>query len=256
MLRATRASSSIRTASTAPWRSSASARASWKGAAKQSCVSPVLSARCRRQCSKAIAQTESQRLRGAGASIRDGQGVQELKPGEQGEVVLDHTPFYAEAGGQVGDRRLALRAAITARVVADVTAATTRCRACARTRSRRGRPLRVGDRVDAVVDTELREATMRHHTATHLLHAGAARGAGHARQAGGIAGFDPGTCASTSRTSPAWKTRSCRTSRTWPTRKCCATRRWRSSRTCRSTWPSTSTRRWRCSARSTATACG
>src|SRR5262249_7783172 len=71
------------------------ARASWKGAAKQT-ANPAY-----QQLPKSVfegyLQTRSEDCEVL-AIIKNGQGVQELKPGEEGEVILDHTPFYAESG--------------------------------------------------------------------------------------------------------------------------------------------------------------
>ena len=99
---AIRASGLIKPASTAPWPSSASrARASWKGAAKQT-ANPAYQ-QLPKSAFEGYRQTRSDNCEVL-AIIKDGQGAQELQPGDKGEIILDHTPFYAESGGQVGDR--------------------------------------------------------------------------------------------------------------------------------------------------------
>ncbi|MBI3897171.1 MAG: alanine--tRNA ligase [Gammaproteobacteria bacterium] len=89
-----------------------------------------------------------------------------LRPGEVGSVVLDRTPFYAESGGQVGDRGV-LRAGKTVFRVEDT-------QKVGQIFVHKGRveagELRVGDSVQAEVDMALRRATMRNHSATHLMH--------------------------------------------------------------------------------------
>jgi len=115
-----------------------------------------------------------------------GQGVQQLKPGDQGEIVLDRTPFYAEAGGQVGDIGW-LYDSDHNTVVADVTACYYPVQGVRAHKVTAKQAMRVGDRVDPVVNTGVREATMRNHTATHLLHAALREVLGkHVKQAGSL----------------------------------------------------------------------
>jgi alanyl-tRNA synthetase len=177
------------------------ARASWKGAAKQT-ANPAY-----QQLPKSVFEGYRQ-TRSDGcevlAIIRDGQGVQQLLPGEEGEVILDHTPFYAEAGGQVGDRGW-LYSDDHNTVIADVKgcyspiqgvrahqvvvkgASSTTPPSSANNAKEGWGTLRVGDRVDAVVNADVRVATMRNHTATHLLHAGLREVLGkHVKQAGSL----------------------------------------------------------------------
>ena len=108
-------------------------------------------------------QTESKVL----ALYKDGEQVNELNEGEEGAVVIDFTPFYAESGGQVGDvgyifsgeNRFEVRDTqkIKAAVFGQFGVQTS------------GR-LKVGDSVTAKVDDEIRNANMRNHSATHLMH--------------------------------------------------------------------------------------
>jgi len=101
------------------------------------------------------------------ALFRGQDAVQELRAGEEGQVVLDATPFYAESGGQVGDR--GVLAAGNARFV--VTDTRKLGKSHVHVGRLEGGAIRVGDRVEAVVDHALRQATRLNHSATHLLHA-------------------------------------------------------------------------------------
>src|SRR5688572_7107893 len=101
------------------------------------------------------------------ALYREGAKVQALKSGDAGTVVLDRTPFYAEAGGQVGDRGEIVgsggtfEVADTQKIQADVYAYQGALKTGV---------LKLGDEVEARVDTALRARTMRNHSVTHLMH--------------------------------------------------------------------------------------
>jgi alanyl-tRNA synthetase len=163
------------------------ARASWKGAAKQT-ANPAYQQLPKSEF-EGYRQTRSECCEVL-AIIHDGQGAPELKSGKEGEIILDHTPFYAEAGGQVGDRGW-LYSDDHNTVVADVTGCYYPVQGVRAHQVVAKWTIRVGDRVDAVVNTDVRNATMRNHTATHLLHAGLREVLGkHVKQAGSLVAPD------------------------------------------------------------------
>ncbi|CAN5446448.1 alanine--tRNA ligase [soil metagenome] len=159
------------------------ARASWKGGSQKS-ASPVY---------RELAKTEFEgysalRVDGARvlALVKDGVGVPELKGGEEGEVVLDATSFYADSGGQVGDMGW-LYSGDHNSVVADVKGCTKPVQGVFAHKVRVNQTIAVGDTVDTVVDADNRRATERNHTGTHLLHAALREVLGkHVKQAGSL----------------------------------------------------------------------
>jgi alanyl-tRNA synthetase len=113
---------------------------------------------------------------------------QEAEAGEEIELILDRTPFYGEAGGQVGDTGEIV--AETGIVTVEDTQRPTPELIVHRGRVREG-SIRVGQSVRAIVDAERRAAIRRNHTATHLLHAALRRVLGeHAVQAGSLVAPD------------------------------------------------------------------
>ena len=163
------------------------ARASWKGAAKAS-AGPAYT-ELKATVFEGYRQTRSDNCEVL-AIIKSengtGVGSQELKPGERGEIVLDHTPFYADAGGQVGDIGW-LYADDHNTLVADVEGVTYPLQGVRAHRVTAKQPIHVGDKLDAIVNDEVRRATMRNHTGTHLLHAALREVLGsHVKQAGSL----------------------------------------------------------------------
>ncbi|MEX0386311.1 alanine--tRNA ligase [Spiribacter onubensis] len=98
---------------------------------------------------------------------RDGGAVDALEPGEEGMVILDRTPFYAEAGGQVGDTGHLIASGVEFKVEDTQRYAQARGHLGQMISGR----LALGDAVDARIDAARRDRTALNHTATHLLHA-------------------------------------------------------------------------------------
>jgi alanyl-tRNA synthetase len=161
----------------------ARARASWKGGAKAS-ASPAY-----RELPKTVFEGYGQLVSTnceVLAIVRDGAGVPAAAIGEEVEVVLDHTSFYADSGGQVGDHGW-LRSDDHNTVIADVLGCTQPVQGVRAHRVRVKQPIALGMRVDTVVDAEFRNATRRNHTGTHLLHAALRQVLGtHVKQAGSL----------------------------------------------------------------------
>ena len=118
----------------------------------------------------------------------EGAAVQKLQVGQSGVVVLSSTPFYAESGGQVGDQGwlqnedAKFQVADTLKIKADVF-------------GHHGQltqgSLQVGDAMQAQVDTELRTATQRNHSVTHLMHKALREVLGeHVQQKGSLVNAD------------------------------------------------------------------
>ncbi len=161
----------------------ARARASWKGGSQKS-ASPVF----RELPKTGFEGYKLLKVEGAEvlAIIKDGVGTQEANPGEEVEIVLDQTSFYADSGGQVGDIGC-LYSDDHNSVVAEVTGATKPVQGIFAHKAIIRQPIRIGDKVDTVVDANYRNATRRNHTGTHLLHAGLREVLGkHVKQAGSL----------------------------------------------------------------------
>jgi alanyl-tRNA synthetase len=159
------------------------ARASWKGAAKQT-ANPAY-----QQLPKSEFEGYHQTRSDGGevlAIIHHGRGAQQLPAGDEGEIILDHTPFYAESGGQVGDRGWLYSSDHNTRV-AEVKGCHYPIQGVRAHQVMAKQTISVGDKVDAAVNPDIRQATMRNHTATHLLHAGLREVLGkHVKQAGSL----------------------------------------------------------------------
>jgi alanyl-tRNA synthetase len=122
------------------------------------------------------------------ALMKAGTQVQELREGDEGEVFLQETPFYAEAGGQVGDSGILKNSHFSALV--ENTEAPLPELISHKVHVLSG-AVRVNDSVEAAVDFSKRQAIRKNHTGTHLLHASLRQILGdHVKQAGSLVAHD------------------------------------------------------------------
>ena len=161
----------------------ARARASWKGGTKAS-ASPVY-----RDLPKTVFDGYAALQDQAAtilATVKDNVGVESAQAGDAVEIVLDHTTFYADSGGQVGDHGW-LYSDDHNTIVAEVTGCTKPVQGVFAHKCILRQPVTVGQRVDTVVDQQYRDSTRRNHTGTHLIHAALREVLGpHVKQAGSL----------------------------------------------------------------------
>jgi alanyl-tRNA synthetase len=121
------------------------------------------------------------------ALLRGKEHIETLKAGEEGQVILDHTPFYAESGGQVGDSGVLVNGSGEFQVTDTQKVGSAYAHIG---RLARGQII-VGDRLEARVDAVRRRAIMLNHSATHLLHAALRKVLGtHVTQKGSLVAPD------------------------------------------------------------------
>jgi alanyl-tRNA synthetase len=159
----------------------ARARASWKGGSQKT-ASPVF---------RDLPKTEFLGYKQLGATgcevlaiVKDGVGVPAAAPGDAVDVVLDHTSFYGDSGGQVGDTGVFLTSDGNS-VVAEISGCVLPVQGVRAHKAVLKQGLAVGDHVNTAVDGDRRNAIKRNHTGTHLLHAALRQVLGtHVKQAG------------------------------------------------------------------------
>ncbi len=164
------------------------ARASWKGG-DQAAVAPIY---------QELRDEQPTKFEGYGnletsdstivALLVDHEQIEQVPAGMEAEMILDRTPFYAESGGQVGDQGVLLSGG---ELVARVTDVQAPIRGLSVHSLVTAAELRVGQQVEGRVDDRLRHATMRNHTATHLMQAALRKILGtHVKQAGSVVAPD------------------------------------------------------------------
>jgi alanyl-tRNA synthetase len=160
------------------------ARASWKGGEKAQ-IAPVYHDLVREGRTEFLGYegTECAQTR-VRAIIVEQQLADEIPAGLRAEIVLDRTPFYAESGGQVGDKGALYRGE---EKVAEVEGTYAAVPGLTVHRITTHAAMKTGDVLLARVEDDLRRSTMRNHTATHLLHAALRSTLGtHVKQAGSV----------------------------------------------------------------------
>ncbi|MDQ1470754.1 MAG: alanyl-tRNA synthetase [Bryobacterales bacterium] len=160
------------------------ARASWKGGEKGA-IAPAYQQLLEKGRTKFLGYNELQATSRVTGLLLNQQLVDNLGPHTEGEVVLDQTPFYAETGGQVGDRGSLYDA--SGEQVAVVLDTYPAVPGLTVHKVRTLQPLHMGDELRAEVAEPERLSTERNHTATHLLQAALRQVLGpHVKQAGSV----------------------------------------------------------------------